>query len=198
MSVIRRTVQVVAVVGTLLIGVLAVALIVSETPWFKDWLRRYVMRESKQYLNGQLTIGGLGGNLFFGINLSDVAIDLSGEPVVAVKSLKVDYNPLDFISHGLVINDVTLVEPRLVLRKTANGWNLGDLVKKQQTEANRQGPGRPIAVDSIGIVDGQLTLDQGTPSTAGHGGGAVGTSGRAQATTAVNLPSRLDNLDAKI
>lgn len=198
MSVIRRTVQVVAVVGTLLIGVLAVALIVSETPWFKDWLRRYVMRESKQYLNGQLTIGGLGGNLFFGINLSDVAIDLSGEPVVAVKSLKVDYNPLDFISQGVVINDVTLVEPRLVLRKTAKGWNLADLVKKQQTEANRQGPGRPIDVESIGIVNGQLTLDQGTSPTTGQGGDAVGTAGRAPATTAVNLPSRLDNLDAKI
>src|SRR5436190_17356146 len=55
--------QVVTFVGTLMIGVLAVALIVSQTPWFKDWLRRYIVRESKQYLNGELTIGGLGGNL---------------------------------------------------------------------------------------------------------------------------------------
>ena len=59
MRVIRRTAQVLALVGTLMIGVVAAALIVSQTPWFKDWLRRYVMRESKQYLNGQLTIGRL-------------------------------------------------------------------------------------------------------------------------------------------
>ena len=43
--------------GTLLVGVMALALIVSQTPWFKDWLRRYIVRQSKQYLNGQLTIG---------------------------------------------------------------------------------------------------------------------------------------------
>ena len=79
MSVIRRTAQVVAIVGTLLIGVLAVALIVSQTPWFKDWVRRYIVRESKQYLNGELTIGHLGGNLFFATELADVAVDISGE-----------------------------------------------------------------------------------------------------------------------
>src|SRR5687768_3255922 len=74
----RRLLQVVALVGTLLVGVIAVALIVSQTPWFRDWLRRYIVRESEQYLNGQLSIGGLGGNLFFGVQLRDVALDVSG------------------------------------------------------------------------------------------------------------------------
>ena len=47
---IRRALQVLALVGTLLVGTLALVLIVSQTPWFRDWLRRYVVRESKQYL----------------------------------------------------------------------------------------------------------------------------------------------------
>ena len=60
---IRRVLQVATFVGTLMIGVLAIALIVSQTPWFRDWLRRYIVRESKQYLNGELTIGR--GSLFW-------------------------------------------------------------------------------------------------------------------------------------
>jgi len=56
-----------------MVGIVAVALIVSQTPWFRDWLRRFVVRESKQYLNGELSIGGLSGNLLFGIGLTDVA-----------------------------------------------------------------------------------------------------------------------------
>ncbi len=40
MRAIRRILQVVTFVGTLLIGVLALALIVSQTPWFRGWLRR--------------------------------------------------------------------------------------------------------------------------------------------------------------
>ena len=97
----RRILQVVTFVATLLIGVLALALIVSQTPWFRDWLRRYIVRESAQYLKGQMTIGGLDGNLLFGIGLSDVALDVSGERVVAAKALKVDYNVFSLISKGV-------------------------------------------------------------------------------------------------
>src|ERR671914_481517 len=77
MRALRRLLQVVALVGTLIVGIVAVALIVSQTPWFRDWLRRYIVRESAQYLNGQLSIGGLGGNLFFCVQLSDVAFDIA-------------------------------------------------------------------------------------------------------------------------
>lgn len=87
MRALRRLLQALALVGTLAVGILAMALIVSQTPWFRDWLRRYIVRESKQYLNGQLTIGRLGGNLLFGVDLADVAVDVSGERVIAVKTL---------------------------------------------------------------------------------------------------------------
>src|SRR4029450_1905725 len=73
----RRLLQVVALVGTLLVGIVAVALIVSQTPWFRDWLRRYIVRESKQYLNGELSIGGISGNLLFGVGVTDGPADLS-------------------------------------------------------------------------------------------------------------------------
>src|SRR5215211_1621888 len=96
----RRLLQAVALTGTLIIGVVAVALIVSQTPWFRDWLRRYIVRESKQYLNGQLTIGNLGGNLLFGVELANVAVDLSGERVLAVKGVELDYNVFSLLSKG--------------------------------------------------------------------------------------------------
>ena len=86
MRALRKSLQVVALVGTLMVGIVAVALIVSQTPWFRDWLRRYIVRESKQYLNGELSIGRIGGNLLFGVEVSDIAVDVSGERVVAVKA----------------------------------------------------------------------------------------------------------------
>ena len=70
----RRTLQVVALVGTLLVGIIALALIVSQTPWFREWLRRYAVRQAAQYVNGTVSIGSLGGNLFYGIELGDVSV----------------------------------------------------------------------------------------------------------------------------
>src|SRR6476661_6183603 len=113
--VVRRSLQVVALVGTLMVGIVAVTLIVSQTPWFRDWLRRFVIRESKQYLNGELSIGGLSGNLFFGVGLDDVTVDVSGKHVVAIKSMKVDYDVRTFFSTGIVLDGLTLVGPQIRL-----------------------------------------------------------------------------------
>src|SRR5690242_21907546 len=75
----RRTLQIIAFIGTLVIGIVALALIASQTPWFRDWLRRFVVREAANYVNGTVSIGSLGGNLFYGIQLGDLAIDVNGE-----------------------------------------------------------------------------------------------------------------------
>jgi uncharacterized protein involved in outer membrane biogenesis len=116
----RRLLQVVALVGTLLVGIVAVALIVSQTPWFRDWVRRLIVRESKQYLNGELSIGRIGGNLLFGVQVSDIAVDVSGERVVAAKTLEVDYNVFQLISKGVILNEIKLIEPAIKLRSTSS------------------------------------------------------------------------------
>ena len=158
MRALRRLLQVVALVGTLLVGIVALALIVSQTPWFRDWLRRYIVRESKQYLNGELSIGSIGGNLLFGVQVSDIAVDVSGERVVAVKGLEVDYDVFQLISKGVVLDGIKLVEPEIRLERDGNGWNVNRLVKKQEKEADREGPRRPLDLQAIEIADGRISI----------------------------------------
>jgi autotransporter translocation and assembly factor TamB len=165
MLTIRRALQVVALVGTLMVGIVALTLIVSQTPWFRDWLRRYIVRESKQYLNGELAIGGLSGNLLFGVGLSDVAVDVSGQRVVAVKALQVDYSVFQILSSGIVIDDIKVIAPTLHVERDASGWNLGRLPRKQAEEANRKGPGRPVSLPSIEITDGIVDIADKIGST---------------------------------
>ncbi len=179
MRAIRRVLQVVALVGTILVGVIAVALIVSQTPWFRDWLRRYIVRESKQYVNGELSIGGLSGNLLFGVGLSDLAVDVSGQRVVAIKGLEVDYSVFEIVSKGIVLDDIKVTAPTLRVEHDANGWNLGHLIKAQQQESNREGPARPISLPSIEVTDGTIYIDDRTGSST------------------LRLPSRIDRLHIK-
>ena len=179
MRYLRRFLQAVAITGTLIVGVVAVALIVSQTPWFKDWLRRYIIRESKQYLNGELSIGGLGGNLFFGVHLRDVFVDVSGQRVVAVKGLEIDYSVFDFISKGIVLDELKLDQPVIALVRDQEGWNLGRLVKKQRKEADREGPGRPVSLSSIQVTDANVSVRD-----------VVGTTG-------ITIPKEIADLDVK-
>jgi uncharacterized protein involved in outer membrane biogenesis len=175
---IRRVLQVVTFAGTLMVGVLALALIVSQTPWFRDWLRRYIVRESKQYLNGQLTIGHLGGNLLFGVDLGNVAVDLSGERVVAAKGVELDYNVFSLLSKGIVLDQIKIDQPVLQVERNSNGWNLAQLVKEQEQEADREGPMRPVSLPSIEIADASISIADSTAS-------------------GVSLPRQLNDLDVK-
>lgn len=180
MRVARRIVHALLLVLTLIVGATAAVLIVSQTLWFKNWLRGYIVAEAGNYLNGQLSIQRLGGNLFFGVELENVGVTLDGSEVVAVENLGIDYNVFDLITKGLSVDNVSLNHPVIYLRREGDAWSLARLVKKQEQEADREGPQFPITIDDIGISDASVVID-----------GPVGTSG-------VMVPNRLDRIDAKL
>src|SRR5882724_2180927 len=126
MQIAKRVAHVLVIVLTLIIGATAAAVIVSQTAWFKNWLRGYIVREAQQYLNGTLSIERLGGNLFFGVEMENIGLSMDGS---------------------------RLDKPVIYLRREGDTWSLSKLVKKQETEADRSGPARPIAIDTIGISD---------------------------------------------
>src|SRR5882672_6113375 len=180
MSIVKRLTHVLIVVLTLLVGATAAVIIVSQTSWFKNWLRGYIVREAGQYLNGTISIDRLGGNLFFGVEMQNVGVSMDGHQVVAVKDLGLDYNIFQMISKGLSVDDIRLDKPVIYLRREGDTWSLSRLIKKQETEANRRGPANPITIDDIGITDGSFVVES-----------PVGTSG-------VQVPKRFEHLDAKL
>ena len=112
----RRTLQIVALIGTIVVGIIALALIASQTPWFRDWLRRFVVREAGNYVNGTVSIGSLGGNLFYGVELGDIAIDVNGEHVVTLKQVEIKYSLSELVSKGMTVRQIVLRQPYVLLR----------------------------------------------------------------------------------
>src|SRR3954464_11423718 len=108
MRIARRLLHVVIIVLTLLVGATAAAIIVSQTAWFKNWLRGYIVVQANKYLNGQLSIERLGGNLFFGVEMENVGVSLDGSQVVAVEDLGLDYILFTLITKGLSVEDFHL------------------------------------------------------------------------------------------
>jgi autotransporter translocation and assembly factor TamB len=180
MRIVRRLVHVLVIVLTLVIGAAAAAIIVSQTAWFKNWLRGFIVREASQYLNGTLSIERLGGNLFFGVEMENIGVSMDGSQVVAVKDLGLKYNVFELIVKGMSVDEIRLDHPVIYLRRDGDTWELSRLVKQQQTEADRSGPAKPLAIDNIEITDG--AVDIASP---------VGTSG-------VDVPKRFEHLDAKL
>src|SRR3954471_21592210 len=160
----RRTLQVIALIGTILVGIVALALIASQTPWFRDWLRRYVVKQAGNYVNGTLTIGSLGGNLFYGVELGDVAIDVNGEHVVTLKQVVIKYSIADLVSQGVTVEQILVRQPYVLLRHDAKGWNVASLIKRRAQEGERRGPQKPLSLPDVEIEDGRLAIDDRAPS----------------------------------
>src|SRR4051812_18533761 len=178
MSVARRSLQVVAFICTLLVGVTSMVVIVTQTTWFKEWLRGFIVRQAEDYVNGRLSIGRLDGNLFTGIELGDIDVTMNGRKVVDVAEVGLQYNPLTLIKGDVVLDHIRLDRPKLVLERTAEGWNLAHLIKARTPDnPNRQ---RTIEINEIGVSDGSLELLD-----------AVGTSG-------VDTPAHIDRLNASV
>ena len=180
MSVARRLVHVLLIILTLIVGATAAAIIVSQTAWFKNWLRGYIIEESAKYLNGHLTIERLGGNLFFGVEMENVGISMDGTEIVAVEDLGLDYNVFQMIARGMSIDDIRLNRPMVYLKRDGEAWSIARLIKKQEQEADREGPASPISIDHIEVTDASVVVDA-----------PVGTSG-------VDVPDRFDRIDANL
>jgi uncharacterized protein involved in outer membrane biogenesis len=177
MSVARRSLQVVAFLCTLIVGVTSMAVIVTQTTWFREWLRGFIVRQAEDYVNGRLTIGRLEGNLFSGVELGDVDVTMNGKSVVNVGEVGLNYNAFTFLKGDVVLDHIRLDRPKLVLERTAQGWNLANLIKARTP---KKPSNRTIEIGELGISDGSLEIMD-----------AVGTSG-------IDTPSRIDRLDASV
>ena len=180
MRILRRFLQVVLLVLTIVIGVSAGAMIVSQTAWFRDWLRDFIVRQSGQYLNGRLAIGRLGGNILLGVELEDIAVTMRGEPVITIKDARIAYGVLQLLTRNLVITSLRLNEPIIHMRRQGGAWDLSQLVRQERREARRTGPGLPVAVNDISITGGSFAFDDGPAGTSG-----------------VDVPRLLNRLDAQ-
>jgi len=74
-----------------------------------------------------------------------------GSQIVAVQDLGLKYNVVGLITKGLSIDEIRLDKPVIYLRREGDTWELSRLVKKQETEADRSGPAKPIE-DSMPVL----------------------------------------------
>src|SRR6185436_16906864 len=109
----------------------AAAVATTQTLWFKNWLRGYIEREAALYLNGQLSIGGLSGNLFSGIELEDIRVSMDGRPAVTVTNLSLDYSAFEVVSKGISLDRIRLNQPVLVVRREGDSWSIARLIKRE-------------------------------------------------------------------
>jgi autotransporter translocation and assembly factor TamB len=158
----------VSVIVVVLIGV-GIVLIVVETGWAKNRIRALIVRQANQYLTATLSIGRLEGSLLRGLRLGQVELARDGQPMIVIEEISLSYSLRELFQSGVVIRRIRLTKPRIVAAKQPDGrWDLGALVRRESHEQERTGPKRPIDIQGIEIIDGDVLLHDPLDFGAAH------------------------------
>ena len=162
----RRAARIVGYTVAALVGItalVAVALLVlTNTDWGRERVRRQVVGIMNQVAHGQVAIGGLDGDLLRGLVATDVRIaDSAGAPLVTADSLVVGYALSPLLRKHIVLRDVRLVNPLVVLDLPPNGeWNFARIFPTDTTAPPNTMPGWGswLRVEDLAVANGRVIV----------------------------------------
>jgi autotransporter translocation and assembly factor TamB len=149
-------------VAAVLVAIVTVGLLgVSQTAWFRDWLRRDLIARAERLLDARVAIGRVEGDLLSGIVLDDIRLEQQGAPVIAIDRVRVTYRVLTLRRSRIVLDSVELLRPVVIARQTPQGWSLAHLVKPRVKPTGAT----PVtfAIDALRVYDGRVAVDPLAP-----------------------------------
>ncbi len=168
-SISKLAVRVLIGLIVIVLVVIGAILAVIETGWAKNQIRRLIVSQANRYLTATLSIGELEGSLLRGIRLNHVELARGSRRMIAIDEIALSYSLRELLQPGLVIRRIRLTRPRIAGAKQADGrWDLGALINRDSRERERKGPGRPIEILSIEVVNGDVWLHDPLDFGAAH------------------------------
>ncbi len=156
-------IAVTALLGVVALAVVAV-LVVTNTDWGREQLRRRVVAILNDTAHGTVRVGRISGNLLKGITLHDVAItDSANAPFLALDSVTTRYGIRSFISKKIELTDLTVWRPILVLDRPPGGeWNYARIFPSDTTQTAKDSTtlafGEWIVLHDVKVRNGDVTV----------------------------------------
>jgi len=150
------------IVGLVVLALLAV-LVLTNTDWGRERVRRIAVNALNDFAHGTVRIGRIDGNLLEGLVAVDVSIvDSTGAPLVTADSLEAHFALGAFARKRIELTDVRLVQPFIVLdRKTGEEWNFARIFPGDTTavdSAAGPGWGSWVRFEDVTIVNGRVIV----------------------------------------
>jgi hypothetical protein len=157
--VVQRAVRWSLLAVALVLVLIVAALAILETGWAKNRLRGLIVSQANQYLTATLSIDELGGSLLRGLHLGGVRVARDGRTLVSIDAIDVSYSIAELVRQGTTIRRLSVTRPVIVATRLPDGrWDLASLVKRDAREGDQRGPGRPLHLRDIEVIDGRVEL----------------------------------------
>ncbi len=144
-------------------------LFLSQTQYFRNIVRTTAEGIVSSTTAQTFTIGGLEGNFFQNITLSDVSFIVEGENFVSIKEITLDYALIHMLNNTTLFSKVIPVDELLItgldvnlIKYSDETWNFEKIGNKDQTKPENQESSPPnwsIILSKFLLTDAQITTD---------------------------------------
>jgi len=118
----RRILLGTLVLVVLLVGTVAV---VTNTAWFRGWVREQAVVAANGALVGDVSIGAIDGSIWNEIVIRDVRITHDGEEVLAIPAVRLGWTPMALFGARVAVTTVEITEPIVRATEDADGnWSI--------------------------------------------------------------------------
>ncbi|CAN5822520.1 hypothetical protein BH20GEM1_BH20GEM1_14480 [soil metagenome] len=147
----------------LLVGlVLAGVVVLTQTDYGRERVRRLTLSQLASSVNGVVEIGRISGNLLEGVTLTDLSIaDTEGRPLLVADTVSVDYSLRSLVSKRIHLARVRLVDPVIVLDRPPGGeWNFTRIFASDTLPADTtaRGFGSWLRIEGLTVQGGRLVV----------------------------------------
>ncbi|MGH8722317.1 MAG: hypothetical protein ACREU4_10055, partial [Burkholderiales bacterium] len=158
----RWAVATLGILAGVLLLVFAGFIVLTQTDFGRERVRRFSLDRIASSVHGRMEVGRVSGNLLTGATLEDVAItDPAGAPFLSAQRVSLSYSLRTLLSERIYLDDVTLIEPVIVLDRPPGGeWNFARIFPSDTSALPGEQPGFGswVTVTDLTIVAGRVEV----------------------------------------
>ncbi len=161
-----RIIRFFAFTGLILVCILILLVIFTETAFFRNWLRERIVSTARDNLNATLSIGDIGGNILTGITIADIRLDTHEGELLSCNNVSVRYDLLQLPFKAIRVQELALADVRIRLIRNSNGvWNFAHLSKDTSASTNTGLNGWTLVLRNIRLDNAHILMFDSTNQT---------------------------------
>ncbi len=158
-TLLQRIVNIFLYTGLGIFLLLVVAFAVSQTSYFRNWLRETAMSAANNALNGKVYIGKIDGTIFTSLILHDTYVTMGNDTLLNASRIELRTSPLQLLFKKIYVRKLEIDDTQINLIKDSSGTlNISKLIPPTQPDTTPSSFPFKIIVAELKIKNSGLSL----------------------------------------
>ncbi|TYP92125.1 Autotransporter translocation and assembly factor TamB [Fodinibius salinus] len=145
-------------ISGILLGVAVLAVVARlslKTPLVQGWVKNIVVNTANNQINAKLDIDKLSGDLWHQLKLSGITLTRQRDTLIAVDSVRADYNIWALASGELDVSELDIYRPTADIKQQNGSWDIANVAPSSSGDGGMI----PFRIDDLQLHQGKVTAN---------------------------------------